>query len=308
MLTSSVCSAGVIVSGSTYDAYDAAFEDVEALDSAGKLDWGSGYSSGTYLGKGWVLTAAHVANISAEFTFTLNGATYTSSAVHIYDGWAGDSASGGDIALIRLEESNVPAQRVLLYSGTPGGLLDEVAVISGYGRTGTGQTGATEPGGVLLHAGQNLIEKTGGSVAFFADYDESILFFDFDDPSASDDGYFWSENEALTYEYMIAAGDSGGGSFVFLDGEYVLGGVNSFIIATDGAVDSSYSDIGALTSVGEFTDWVFEVTGTKRAEILLPQRQIGAVNQAIVVPVPHGEGIVVVPQWIIVLLPDGQVG
>ena len=269
MLISSVCSAGVIVSGSTYDAYDAAFEDVDVLDSAGKIVWGSGFASGTYLGKGWVLTAAHVAELPIDLSFTINGATYASSAVHINDGWSGVFAEGGDIALLRLDESNVPAQTVLLYSGSTAGLLDEVFYLSGYGKTGTGDTGATGLGGVL-HAGENLIEETGGSAAFFAGYDEAILCFDFDDPSAGNDGYFWSDNQALTYEYMIAQGDSGGGGFVFLDGQYVLGGVNSFVLALDGDMDSSYSDIGALTSVGEFTDWVFEVTGTDFTGLLAP--------------------------------------
>ncbi len=255
----SLCRAGTIVSGKTYAAYDAAMAGIDVLDAVGKITWSGGYASGTYLGAGWVLTAAHVAESSTTFSFTINGTSYFSSAVYVYDEWTGDASKGNDIALIYLGDVDIDASTVLLYSGATQSLLNQTVYLSGYGKTGTGSTGATSSGGTL-HAGENLLEKTGGSMPF-TDYDASILLFDFDNPLVSSDGYPWSSDTALEYEYMIAPGDSGGGAFVYVDGRYRLIGVNSFLLAFDGATDADYGDVGGLTSVTDYTGWVQTVTG-----------------------------------------------
>ena len=252
--------AGVIVEGSSYAAYDAAMADIDAIDAVGKVVWSGGYASGVYLRDNWVLTAAHVAAGSSNFSFVINGAAYTSSEVHVYGGWTGNVSLGGDLALIKLAEDEVTAQTSLIYSGTTANLLDEVFYLSGYGKTGTGGSGATGAGGVL-HAGENLVEKAGGSVPFFNAYHSSILFYDFDDPTAPNDGYPWSANSAEPYEYMVASGDSGGGGFVLEGSEFVLAGINSFIVSADGEPDSDYGDIGALICLAEYRDWMMEITG-----------------------------------------------
>jgi len=227
----------------------------DAIDAVGKITWSGGLASGTYLGNGWVLTAAHVADSSTTFNFAIDGSTYASSEMHIYGGWTGAVSDGGDIALIKLSEFVAGAQTSQLYSGATATLLGERAYIAGYGRTGTGETGATGSSGVL-HAGENLIEQTGGTPPFFKAYDDTILFFDFDDPTAARDDYRWSADEALAYEYMFAPGDSGGGIFVESDGAYLLVGVNSFLWANDGSPDASYGDVGGFTSVADYADWL----------------------------------------------------
>ena len=196
-----------------------------------------------------------MADSSTTFNFAINGATYTSSEFHVYGGWTGAVSDGGDIALIKLSEFVAGPQTSQLYSGATATLLGERAYIAGYGRTGTGETGATGSSGVL-HAGENLIEQTGGTPPFFKAYDDTILFFDFDDPTAARDDYRWSADEALAYEYMFAPGDSGGGIFVESDGAYLLVGVNSFLWANDGSPDASYGDVGGFTSVADYADWI----------------------------------------------------
>ncbi len=254
-----LCRAGVIVSGETYAAYDAAMADVDVLDAVGKITWSGGYASGTYLGDGWVLTAAHVAESATTFSFTINGTSYSSSTAYVHDEWNGEASDGNDIALIYLGDVNIDAPSVLLYSGTTQSLLGQVVCLSGYGKTGTGDTGATSSGGTL-HAGENLLERTGGGMPFI-DYSSSILLFDFDNPLARTDGYPWSSDTAFEYEYLIAPGDSGSGAFVYVDGQYRLAGINSFLLAFDGTVDADYGDIGGLTSVADYTGWIQTITG-----------------------------------------------
>ncbi len=252
--------AGVITTGSTYADYDLAMRDVTALDSVGKLTYSGGLASGTYIGEGWVLTAAHVTSAAPSFTFTIDGVGYSSAQVHTYEGWTGDVKEGGDIGLIQLDDLNLPVPTATLYDGTPTSVLGQTVILSGYGQTGDGDSGATGAGGTL-HAGENLLEQTGQRVPFFRDYDPSILFLDFDDPLAGSDGYFWSQDAALDYEYLIAPGDSGGGAFVLIDDHYELVGVNSFLLSVDGETDADYGDMAGLITLAEYADWIAGVTG-----------------------------------------------
>ncbi len=65
----------------------------------------------------------------------------------------------------------------------------------------------------------------------------------------------------LALEGLIAGGDSGGGDFVTIDGVNYLVGVNSFVSASDGKVDSDYGDISGVVSVSDYVDWIEQITG-----------------------------------------------
>jgi len=56
-------------------------------------------------------------------------------------------------------------------------------------------------------------------------------------------------------EFIITPGDSGGGLFI----ENKLAGINSFLMATDGKPDGTYTDEAAHTRVSVYADWVNRV-------------------------------------------------
>ncbi len=253
--------AGVTVDNPDQAAYDALIGE-PAYDTVGLITWSGGLASGVYLGQGWVVTAAHVAEESATFGFTIGDTSYASQAIYLHDQWDGNAAAGNDIALIRIDGDTDELATALLYEPTDGGdeILDTAATYTGYGRTGQGSTGDTGSAGEL-NGGQNLIEAFGQDNFMLASYDDSIFFADFDDPDALSDGLPWSDNQALVLEYMIAGGDSGGGVFVDADGQAALVGINSFVLARDGEPDSDYGDIAGATYLPDYYDWLTDITG-----------------------------------------------
>ena len=152
-----------------------------------------------------------------------------------------------------------------LFTGTTNQLLGSTATLAGYGATGDGNTGGTGALGTL-HAGQNRIDRTGAQSPFNT-HNDAIVFADFDNPNASNDGYAWSPDNALTYEYMITAGDSGGGLFVDQGNGLQLAGVASFLLANDGNPNGSYGDIGAFFTLDRMLPWIAQTTGN---DVLLP--------------------------------------
>lgn len=258
--------AGTTVTHPDTDAYADLLAN-PAYDSVGMITSGGSLGSGVYLGDGWVLTAAHVADDGSDLTFTVDGTDYGVADVYIHDGWTGDLTTGTDIALIQLDAVAPAIQAATLYEPTlteptadKDALDGEVVTFVGYGRTGDGDTGATGAAGEK-HAGQNVLDAFGGDHFQLGGYDDSIFFVDFDDPDAASDGLRWSDDEALALEYLIAPGDSGGGAFVEIDGVTYLVGINSFLAATDGDADADYGDLAGLTYVGDYYDWVYDIIG-----------------------------------------------
>lgn len=257
--------AGTTVVDPDDDAY-AALLDNSAYDSVGMITAGNSLGSGVYLGDGWVLTAAHVADASGDLTFTVDGVDYGVSDVYLHDDWTGDLTTGTDLALIQLD-ADPAIEAAVIYEPTvtdpvsdKDALDGAVVTFVGYGRTGDGATGATGSAGEK-HAGQNTLDAFGGDNLQLLGYDDSLFFVDFDDPNATSDGLRWSDDEALALEYLIAPGDSGGGAFVEIDGVTYLVGINSFLAATDGEADADYGDLGGLVYVPDYYDWVFGITG-----------------------------------------------
>ncbi len=254
--------AGVTVVNPDQAAYDALIDQPE-FDPVGRLNAGGTLGSGVYLGDRWVLTAAHVAEVSLSFSFSIDGTAYASEEVFVFDDWDGTISAGNDIALIRLANDVVGVDPALLYepqTGNAAELFGQTATYTGFGQTGVGSTGATGPSGAKV-GGQNAIENVGGGSAVLNIYDPDIFFADFDDPLASDDGIPWSADQALALEYLIAPGDSGGGVFVESGGDTFLVGVNSFVFAFDGDANSDYQDLAGATYVPAYYDWLLGLTG-----------------------------------------------
>ena len=249
---------GTIPVGGDYGDH-ADFAANPALGSLGLVSFGAGFGSGVYIGDGWVVTAAHVADSASSFTFAVGGTVHASDDVRIPEAWSGNVTAGSDVGLIHLAGDVADLNAAVLYTGSNRDLLGESLVLSGYGRTGTGATGAIGSGGTL-YAGTNTADMLGGDLAIFRNYDSAILFVDFDDPTASTDGYPWSAADAGDLEYMVAPGDSGGGVFLLTEEGASLVGVNSFVLALDGDPNSDYGDMAGVTLLARHLEWIEEGT------------------------------------------------
>lgn len=263
--------AGVIGSGdsSTYQDLAGYYPSVGQI--YGSDASGSFAASGVVIAPNWVLTAAHVVSGATSLNFYLDGGGDFSSFANrnaiiandwfAYSKYDGNLNSGYDIGLIHFDTNFVTTfgiNPVALYSGTSE--VGMVGTFVGYGMTGTGTTGATTFDG-LKRAGQNMID----AVAITPGKDKRILLSDFDSGLASDNSY--GSAIPLTYEGMIAPGDSGGGMFVPCGGittyDDCLAGITSFGWGRlDGDPNSDFGDVGGFTRVSSFISWINSFIGS----------------------------------------------
>ena len=210
-------------------------------------------ASGVLVADNYVLTAAHVGQASGSMTFTLPSDDYLRAWKVIHPDWTGDIAAGNDLALIRLSTLVLDEQPAEFYTATDE--RRQTGVVVGFGRGGTGLTGASGPVGTK-RAGENVWDKLGS----YLGYSNDILLADFDNP---DDPWPFSDNwfgrtQPLDKEYLVAEGDSGGGMFLSDGEQQKLAGIASFITWTplDGVGDSDYGDAMGVVRISSHHDWL----------------------------------------------------
>jgi len=236
--------------------------------------------SGSYLGSGtlitngnaggdWVLTAAHCVDGATSVTFITDANlldgwspedTHEAARFLPHPKWNGDASRGSDIGLIQL--ANPIESTTIQAAGRYTQELEVGAsgVFVGYGRTGTGDIGATEGAGTR-RAGNNTIDqlfKTRGKTL-------GIFAYDFDSGDVADNVFGAADQE--DYEYLTSFGDSGGPTFI--DG--LLAGVHSFVVDENedgGDINlgdyegwCNYGDWAGDTRVSAFNRWIDKVIG-----------------------------------------------
>lgn len=186
-------------------------------------------ASAVVIRKHWVLTAAHVVSGVERATVTTDdGKKFPLAKIITHRDYEAKRVGWHDIALAR---TDAPIE-LEFYPGLykQSDELSKAVTFAGFGLAGTFHSGGTVSDN-KRRAGHNRIEGASDAVLFCS-------------PSRGQDKF--------PLEFMITPGDSGGGMFIGNE----LAGINSFLLASDGKPNGTYSDETAFTRVSLYADWV----------------------------------------------------
>lgn len=246
-------------------------------DGVVRVSFGGYYATGALLFDGRaILTAAHLFDGragTASVTFETRSGTQTLSATTILQHPGYDAQSNNDLAIVWLSgTAPVTAHRYDIYRDSDE--IGQVFTLSGYGRTGTGNTGANSSATsspIRLKAtnqfdadGATLKSYLGAGMAW-TPLAGTQLLADFDNGTATSDAlgrliYRSDLGQGLS-EGLIASGDSGGPAFI----QNKIAGVASYTASlSQGSIDpdldattnSSFGEIAAWQRVSAYQQWI----------------------------------------------------
>lgn len=278
-------------------------------DAGGSLSTGSLLATGRH-----ILTAAHVLSdgqapdsLSTNVVFELldggvkRAITLSVPAAYyrVNPAYDGEPTDGNDLAVLVLPDQEQPrgnrqmiapfgAERYGLFTAT--NEVGSVFTVVGYGRVGTGDTGARKSTSGMKHLGRNLFESyastlTAAPFNSIAPTGETALAWDFDNGAAANDAfgvlYGRADLGLGADEANPAQGDSGGPLFV----NGLIAGVVSY---SDGGIsppdindqiDRGFGEFGVATRVSAFQDYVGGVTGGAYDLVLDMNYQLAGVDR-----------------------------
>lgn len=216
----------------------------------------------------WVLTAGHVGNKPPMESqcYTFNGEVYRAVRVVSRPGFdpkgRGDAAAlaaisaGADLALVRLDRPVEGVKLAVRYRGKDevGRTMTQIS----YGVAGDGKSGIKLPLKNERWGGNNVIDAAGGKFKDLTVTDR-VLIYDFDDP---DDATLNQLGDAKPVELEIglSMGDSGGGWFIEVDGEWQLVAIQSGGLPNEGEPRTTnnprYGSLAAGVRVSTANDWI----------------------------------------------------
>lgn len=285
----SVCVGGTFCTAGTirHDRLDSAYRSHAAQPQfapVGSYSTGSLFGSFTLIADSWALTAAHVVDTDKDGLVSdeaitndrlvVGGVTRYAAEVIVPTGvggnrgWTGNINDGFDIALVRLNQPVTTITPARIYTSFQE--LGKTITSVGFGQSGTGTTGATTGSGTK-RAGDNVVDR-------LLTFPNGLtgLRWDFDEPATRVSPNNSGSTVPLDLEYLIAPGDSGGGSFIFEDDQWWLAGVHSGtydLYAYPGAADntSTYGDAALITRVAAYQDFIFSNIPEMAATVAVPE-------------------------------------
>jgi len=243
-----------------------------------RVSYGGYYASATLLFDGRaVLTAAHLfegRSSSATVTFETSSGTQTvtASKTLIHSGYD-STQSNNDLALVWLSSpAPTAANRYNLYRDSDE--IGQIFTLAGYGRTGTGSTGASSSDASTpirlkasnrFDADASTLKSYLGSGMAWTPLAGTQLVADFDNGTTTNDalGRLINRNDTGLglNEGLIASGDSGGPGFI----SGLLAGVASYTARLsngsinpdiDAVSNSSFGEIAAWQRVSHYQQWI----------------------------------------------------
>lgn len=211
------------------------------------------HAAGVLVADRWVLTASHFISDSSFWKF--GDDYYPSKRIvrhpELKRGQSELQWTGLDLVLVELQTAvrNVkPARR---YYGRSEVGMSIVKI--GYGFVGDGLIGMRLPRTSERLGGQNIIDAAGGTFESRS-FSDDVLVFDFDSPVSASANKFGSP-QPLELEVGGSKGDSGGGVFTNINGEWYLVGIVS------GALNREikYGAVAALSRVSSANGWIDSV-------------------------------------------------
>lgn len=177
-----------------------------------------------------ILTAAHVVKGYKSCYITIDGTKFELSKIIVHKDFESGGFGIADIALGYSTKDFNMEYYTEIYTDTDE--IGKICSISGYGLTGTFNTGTNKFDGI----------KRGGSNKIDSIIKDLLICT----PSKKTD----KEHTAL--EFMIGSGDSGGG--LFINGK--LAGINSCIMVEGRSPSSKYGEESGFTRISKFVEWI----------------------------------------------------
>lgn len=220
--------------------------------------------SGVVIAPQYVLTAGHVAaaGSAAAMQVILNaGAGSWSTTVVKATTYPTFSFPYDDLGILQLAEP-VPAG-VPIYAMYSGALQDGLVLqLAGYGASGNGNVGTmigAAPG--VKRTGRNTLDELTATLDS-SGLTSRFFVYDFDGPTGN--GVLGAGTLGNASETMVAAGDSGGPSFVQVGSGLQLLGINTFAASpvANQAVTYTFGDVGGgiVAADPRFAAWLQATT------------------------------------------------
>jgi hypothetical protein len=184
-------------------------------------------ASAVAIDKNHLLTAAHVVTGSRICKIIEDENIYIVNKIVCHKDFKKENFGFYDIAILRVEENLKIDGFPELY--TDSDELNKQCTISGYGITGTFETGIITSDG-KRRAGSNTIDKIENDLLICSP----------------------SKENKTKLEFLIGSGDSGGGLFI----GNKLAGINSCVMTMDKKTNSDYGDESGHTRISNHYEWI----------------------------------------------------